>query len=139
MKITYENEVIEVPEGLTIKGALKEQMERSGIKDIIAVRFNNSIESLNWLIDRDGTVEFINRTDKDGRIIYIRGLLFIMSMAFKEIYPEAMLTVNYQLSNAMYGTIDNMEITDEVINKVKEKMQDIINRDIPIIKVILLL
>ena len=137
MKITYENEVIEVPEGLTIKGALKEQMERSGIKDIIAVRFNNSIESLNWLIDRDGTVEFINRTDKDGRIIYIRGLLFIMSMAFKEIYPEAMLTVNYQLSNAMYGTIDNMEITDEVINKVKEKMQDIINRDIPIIKVIM--
>lgn len=137
MKITYENEVIEVSEGLTIKGALKEQMERSGIKDIIAVRFNNSIESLNWLIDRDGTVEFINRTDKDGRIIYIRGLLFIMSMAFKEIYPEAMLTVNYQLSNAMYGTIDNMEITDEVINKVKEKMQDIINRDIPIIKVIM--
>lgn len=137
MKITYENEVIEVPEGLTIKGALKEQMERSGIKDIIAVRFNNSIESLNWLIDRDGTVEFINRTDKDGRIIYIRGLLFIMSMALKELYPEAMLTVNYQLSNAMYGTIDNMEITDEVINRVKEKMQDIINRDIPIIKVIM--
>lgn len=137
MKITYENEVIEVPEGLTIKGALKEQMERSGIKDIIAVRFNNSIESLNWLIDRDGTVEFINRTDKDGRIIYIRGLLFIMSMALKELYPEAMLTVNYQLSNAMYGTIDNMDITDEVVNKVKEKMQDIINRDIPIIKVIM--
>ena len=137
MKITYENEVIEVPEGLTIKGALKEQMGKSGIKDIIAVRFNNSIESLNWLIDRDGTVEFINRTDKDGRIIYIRGLLFIMSMALKELYPEAMLTVNYQLSNAMYGTIDNMDITDEVVNKVKEKMQDIINRDIPIIKVIM--
>lgn len=137
MKVTYENETIEVPEGLTIKGALKEQMEKSGIKDIIAVRYNNRIESLNWVINCDGTVEFINRTDKDGRIIYIRGLLFIMSKALKELYPEAKLTVNYQLSNAMYGTIDNMEITDDLVKEVREKMQEIIDKDIPITKVIM--
>ena len=67
MKITYENEIIEVPNGLTVKGALKEQIEKSSIKDIIAVRYNNRIESLNMLVTEDGTVEFINRQDKDGR------------------------------------------------------------------------
>ena len=137
MKITYENEIIEVPKGLTIKGALKHQIENSSIKDIIAVRFNNSIESLNMPIEKDGTVEFINRQDKDGRIIYIRGLLFLLSKAFKELYPDAHLSVNYQLSNSMFGRIDNMEITDEIIEKVKEKMQEYVDKDLPIIKVVM--
>ena len=137
MKITYENEVYDVPQGLTIKGALKEQIENSSIKDIIAIRFNNTIESLNMLVEQDGTVEFINREDKDGRIIYIRGLLFILSKAFKELYPEAKLNVNYQLSNSMFGRIDNMEITDEIVENVKVKMHEIVDKDLPIIKVIM--
>ena len=137
MRITYENEILEVQEGVTIREALKEQIERSPLKDIIAARFNNNIESLNLPIKKDGNIEFINRSDKDGRIIYIRGLLFLMSKAFSEVYPEALLTVNYQLSNAMFGTVDNMEVTDEMIKKVKQKMQEIAQKDLPITKVMM--
>lgn len=135
MKITYEKNEIHVEKGMAIKDALKEQIKNSSIKDIIAVRLNNSIESLNAPIVEDGEIEFINRENKDGRIIYIRGLLFLMSMAFSEVYPEALLTVNYQLSNAMFGTVDNMEVTEEMIENVKSKMQEIINKDLPIKKV----
>lgn len=134
MKITYENEILEVVEGTTIEEALKEQIEKSSLKDIIAARFNNTIESLNLPIKKDGHIELINRADKDGRIIYIRGLLFLMSKAFSEVYPEALLTVNYQLSNAMFGTVDNMEVTEEMIAKVKAKMQEIIDKNLPITK-----
>ena len=135
MRITYEDEVLEIAEGTTIKDALKEQMERSGIKDIIAAIYNNQIASLNHKIDKDGDIKFINRTNKDGRYIYIRGLLYVMSKAFSETYPEALLTVNYQLSNSMYGTVDNMEVTDEVIQNVRNKMFEIVSRDLPIRKV----
>ena len=137
MKITYENEILEIPEGTKIREGLKEKMEASNIKDIIAARYNNTIESLDFPINRDGEIEFFNRQDKDGRIIYIRGLLFLMSKAFQEVYPEAQLTVNYQLSNAMYGSVDNIEVTDEVIANVKAKMQEIIDRDLPITKVMM--
>lgn len=137
MRITYENEILEVEEGTTIKEALKEQIEKSSMKDIIAVRFNNSIESLNLPIKKDGNIEFINRSDRDGRIIYIRGLLFLMSKAFSEVYPEALLTVNYQLSNAMFGTVDNMEVSEEMIEKVKQRMNEIISKDIPITKTVM--
>ncbi len=137
MIITYENKQIEAKEGSTIRDALREEIEKSTIKDIIAARFNNSIESLNAPITEDGNVEFINRTDKDGRIIYIRGLLFLMSKAFSEVYPEALLTVNYQVSNAMFGTIDNMKVTEEMISKVKQRMQEIIDADLPIRKVMM--
>ena len=47
MRITCENKVYEVQEGLTIREALKEQIENSDVKDIIAARLNNTIESLN--------------------------------------------------------------------------------------------
>lgn len=137
MRITYENKEYEVQKGITIREAFKEQIENSKIKDIIAARLNNTIESLNLPIKDDGEIEFINRSDRDGRIIYIRGLLFIMSKAFSEIYPEALLTVNYQLSNAMFGTVDNMDVTDEMILKVKSKMIEIVNKDLPITKVIM--
>lgn len=137
MRITCENKNYDIQEGLTIREALKEQIEKSNINDIIAVRYNNTIESLNLPITYDGEIEFINRCDRDGRIIYIRGLLFVMSKAFSEVYPEALLTVNYQLSNAMFGSVDNMEVTDEMISKVKAKMVEIINKDLPITKVIM--
>lgn len=137
MRITCENKNYDIQEGLTIGEALKEQIEKSSINDIIAVRYNNTIESLNLPVTYDGEIEFINRCDRDGRIIYIRGLLFVMSKAFSEVYPEALLTVNYQLSNAMFGSVDNMEVTDEMIFKVKAKMVEIINKDLPITKVIM--
>lgn len=60
-----------------------------------------------------------------------------MSMAFSEVYPKALLTVNYQLSNAMFSSVDNMEVTDEMIKKVKQRMQEIIDEDIPIRKIMM--
>lgn len=137
MKITYEGKEYEVEKGITIGEAFKTQIENNKIKEIIAARLNNSIVSLKTPITEDGELEFINRQDKDGRIIYIRGLLFLMCKAFSEIYPEALLTVNYQLSNAMFGSVDNMEVTDEVIEKIKAKMQEIIEKDLPITKVMM--
>ncbi len=135
MKITYENREFDIQSGTPIGEALKDEIQRSSIKEIIAARYNNLLASLNTPIEEDGTIEFINREDKDGRIIYIRGLLFLMCKAFSEVFPEALLTVNYQVSNAMFGTVDNMEITQEVIQKVKQRMQEIIAKDLPITKV----
>ena len=137
MKITYDNREFDIEENTTIGEAFKKEIENSKLKDIIAARFNNTIESLNLPIKKDGEIEFINREDKEGRIIYIRGLLFIMSMAFSEVYPKALLTVNYQLSNAMFSSVDNMEVTDEMIKKVKQRMQEIIDEDIPIRKIMM--
>ena len=135
MKITYGDETLEINAGLSIREALKTQMEKSEVNDIIAAIYNNQIASLNHPINKDGTISFINRRHRDGRLIYVRGLLYVMSKAFYEVYPEALLTVNYQLSNSMYGTIDNMEVTDEMIAKVKNKMVEIVKKDLPITKV----
>ncbi len=132
MKIIFENQEYEIPENKTIKEAFGHKIKAD---DIIAARYNNIIASLNHPIRKNGQISLISRTEKEGRNIYIRGLLYIMSKAFYELYPESYLTINYQLSNAMFCEIENMKITDEIIDRVKQKMQKIISQDLPIRKV----
>lgn len=137
MKIMYEGQEYEINEGTTIREAFQDKLSEIN-ENIIAARYNNEVASLNHLIRKDGTISFITLKDKDGREIYIRGLLYIMSKAFYETYPEALLTVNYQLSNAMFCQINSdFIVTDDVITRVKEKMQEIIDRDLPITKLVM--
>ncbi len=57
-----------------------------------------------------------------------------MTKALQEVYPEALLTVNYQLGSAMFCELDNMEVTDEFIHNIKNKMLEITKNDYPIEK-----
>ena len=102
---------------------------------IIACNCNNEIKSLNYIPQENDKIDFINMSTRDGRRTYIRGLLYIMSMAFQECYPEALLSVNYQLTNAMYCEVDNMKVTHLMVNTIRKKMKEIIEQDLPIKKV----
>ena len=61
----------------------------------------------------------------EGKRLYIRGLMYIMTMAIEELYKESLLTINYQLDNSMYCTFENLEITEEILENIKLKMKEI--------------
>lgn len=111
------------------------QTEIESDDTIIACNCNNEIKSLNYIPKENDKINFINTQSRDGRRIYIRGLLYIMSKAFCECYPEALLSVNYQLTNAMYCEIENMQVTSEIIEKVSQKMREIIEQNLPVRKI----
>lgn len=136
MKVTYEGNVIEVKKGTKVIEALKEQIEKSET-EIIACNCNNNIRSLNYEIKEDSKIKLIDYSDADGKRIYIRGLLYIMAKAFNELYPEIQLAVNYQLSNSMFCELEGEKTTAEMIKKVSERMNEIINKNLPIKKVIM--
>lgn len=106
-------------------------------RNIIACMCNNEVKSLNYDIKDKDKVELLDTSTRDGHRIYIRGILYVMAKALEATYPEAELNINYQLSNAMFCDIENMPITEEMIEKVKEKMSEIIRADIEITKVIM--
>ena len=111
----------------------KEQIEKSEYP-VVGAKYNNEYKNLDEVVSSDGKIELIDINSKEGMKIYRRTLTYIMGKAFWHIYPEAHVIVNYQLSNAMYCDIENMEVTDEMIEKVKAKMQEIINQDLKIEK-----
>lgn len=133
MQIEYNNIIIDVKNGTTVNQLLSEEIQKAKCK-IIACKFNNEIKSLNYKIKTDGKVELINLKDKDGMRVYRRGLVYIISKAFSEVYPNSLLTINYQLSNAMFCTVDNLSITKEVIANVNKRVKEIIDSNLPIEK-----
>ena len=136
MKITYKDVSVDVPKGTKIMDIFKAQIDESK-RDIIGCRFNNEVKSLDFEVKEDGVVDLIDGTDKDGKRIYTRGLIYIMSKAFSELYQEALITVNYQISNSILCEIGNLEITDEVLEKVKQRMKKIVKNDLKINKVMM--
>ena len=125
MKVTYEKEEIQVKEGTTVKEALKEKIEKSKY-EVIGCRYNNEYFNLNKKIEEDANIKLIDISDKEGAKIYIMG------KAFESLYPKEKLTVEYQLGDAMFCKCDNVEITAKFIKELKEKMQEIIEKDLKI-------
>ena len=133
MNIKLDNENINVEDNKSILEVFGDPLK--GNNHIIACDINNEIKTLNYIPKENDNVSFVDVTSRDGRRTYIRGLLFIMSMAFNECYPEAFLSVNYQLTNAMYCEVDNLKVTREMIENVSKKMKEIVSKKLDIKKV----
>lgn len=133
MNIKLDNENINVEDNKSIIELFEDKLK--GNNHIIACDINNEIKTLNYIPKENDNVSFVDVTSRDGRRTYIRGLLFIMSMAFNECYPEAFLSVNYQLTNAMYCEVDNLKVTREMIENVSKKMKEIVSKKLDIKKV----
>jgi len=133
MKITCNGKKFNIKERVQIREALKDEMPSNAIAAI----YNNELASLKHIINKDGEIKFIDRTNKEGKQVYIRGVLYLMSKALYDICPEAELAINYQLTNAMYCEIDNMKVTEELIEKVGNRMRELVALDLPIVKKIM--
>ena len=101
MKVQYKDKEIEIEKPERVIDVLKEECT----SNTIACICNNEIKSLNHEIKMDSKIELLDISNADGMRIYIRGLLYIMSKAFEELYPQAEVGVEYQLSNCMFCTI----------------------------------
>lgn len=130
IEITYKDKKINTEEK-TVYELFKNEIKEN---NIIACRFNNEVKSLNFELKEDGIIELIDISNKDGMRIYRRGLIYILSKAFEELYPNAKTAINYQLSNSMLCEVIDAEVNDEMITKINDKFKEIVEKDIPIIK-----
>ena len=131
MQIAYKDTIIDAKVGTRVSELFGEEIRKSN-NEIIACRFNNEIKGLNYKLKKSGTIELIDITEKDGMRVYQRGLIYIVGKAFHDIYPEALITINYQLYNSMFCEVDNLNLTEEMIEKVNKRVKEIIESDLPI-------
>ncbi len=134
MRVTYKENEMEINEGIKISDLLAEEIKNSE-HPVVGAKFNNEYQNLDFEIETNGKIELIDISQKEGMKIYRRTLVFIMGKAFEDLYPRKKIKVNYQLDNSMYCTSDDIEITEEFINNLREKMAQIINNNLKIDKV----
>ncbi len=133
MKIIYEDKVFEASQPIQVNELLKDEITDKHIACIC----NNEVHSLDYEIRDNSRVQLLDLHVKEGREVYIRGIMFVMGKAFADVYPAALLTVNYQLHNSMFCQVDNMKLTEDDIAKVKKRMREIIDLDLPITKTVM--
>ena len=134
MKIKYNGKTKEIEKNLKVSEALKEEIENNP-NQVVACTYNNMYQNLETEVEDGAKIELIDTSSKEGMKVYVRTLVYIMGKAFESIHPKEKLMVEYQLGNAMYCKCDKVEITEEFINRLKEKMQRIIDKDLKIKKV----
>ncbi len=121
--------------------------EKSGSElPVLAALVDNRLKELEFNIMMPHTIRFIGYNHPDGRRTYIRSLCFVLRNAVKEMFPDKVLGIDYSLPSGLYCEIHERKdkedgrpsiyyITDEEIETLKSRMQEIIERDLPFRKV----
>ncbi len=136
MKIQYQDKIMEIEKETTIQSLLKEEIEKSEYFVIGAI-FNNEYVNLDYPIKQDGEVKLIDISSKEGTKIYRRTIIYILGKAVEEVCPDKKIIVNYQLPNSMFCELENTEITEELIQKLNDKMHHIVQKNLPIQQVVM--
>ncbi len=120
-----------------VKGMTFYDLILSKYKDIIdkvaICKLNGKYHELSETIDEDGDIRLIGFDNDFGIKIYSRTLQFIFIKAALEIFPNSKITIEQSISKAIYGEIHkNTPLTETEIMTIKSRMQEIIDKNIPI-------
>ena len=114
MNVIYNGKKIEIKKELTVNEAFKEEIEKNEY-EVVGCLYNNEYRNLETEIEENAKIELIDISNKDGMRVYRRGLVYILSKAFEELYPNAKTEINFQLSNSMLCEVIDTEVNDEMI------------------------
>ena len=116
--------------------------------DIILAIFNGKLRELSKNIDREGELSFVTVAQRDGKKTYRRSVLLLLQKAIQIIYgSESCLKVKHSLGEGYYCEVyslnepvnevtigDRLKLDNKAINSIKECMDTLVEKDIPIIK-----
>ncbi|SHH40947.1 nucleoside kinase [Thermosipho atlanticus] len=131
-KIT--NEKVYIDKGATLF-QLVEKFQKYYDSPIVAAKINNTIVELFRPIFKAGTLEFLDINSVDGFRIFQRGLLFILKITLKKLFPEFTLKVSHSVGKAIYCELKNerskLNLSDEDIKNIKSEMDKLILENKP--------
>jgi uridine kinase len=102
-----------------------------------AVLVNNNIKSISDVLDVDSKLAFLDYTNVIAQRIYENSLIMILNVAVKAIFgPKADFKIDHSYGPHLYGRFYvGKEVTTEDIYKIRKKMFEIRDADIPIKKI----
>lgn len=131
-QFNLENNVVKAKRGMTFYNLILENY-KDKVKDVAICKLNGKYHELSDLIEEEGTVEIIYFNTELGIKIYVRTLQFIFIKVALDLFPNSKITIEHSISKTLYGEIHKEEpLTEKEIEKIKEKMKEIINKDVPI-------
>ncbi len=108
------------------------------LKYVLAIK-NGKLSELNGIMDKDTTLELLPKSTVVGMDTYKRSLTLIMVKAFADVLGSKTnhrINVMYSMGKGYFCKLisDQVSISDELISKVKTRMDEIVAADMDIIK-----
>lgn len=137
INVLVEGENMECPMGITLE-EIAEKVEKNHKHKIVLALVNGKLSELsNFAVD--GTkIEFLGMETVCGIETYRRSTVFMMMKSFYDVCGEnniEKIILDYSVSKGYYCKIKgNVEVTDELLSKVKAHMDELVEKNIPITK-----
>ncbi len=137
IQVEINGAVREYPKGIRLLDISKEY-QKYYKEAIILVFVNNRLRELQKTVRKDCKIRFVTTAEDAGHKTYNRGLILVMLKAIYGIIgPPGIrkISIEYSVGNGLYCQTDTKEpITRKQCGAIKEKMQSLIDKDLPIMK-----
>jgi threonyl-tRNA synthetase len=131
--------LITLPDGNSIKFPNKvtglevaEKISKSLSKQATVISVDEELKDLSHVIDKDCSIKIFTSKDKEGLETIRHDTAHITAMAVQEIFPGTQVTIGPIIENGFYYDFSRKEpFTEEDLNKIENKMKEIVDRDVP--------
>ena len=101
---------------------------------VVSAKVNNVSQGLKFRVFQNRDVEFIDASDGSGRRVYARSLCFVLYKATIDVFPGSKLFIEHPLARGIYCNFkkkDGVPLTDKDVLRISQRMQEIIDADMP--------
>lgn len=108
----------------------------SDTHQILGALVNNQTEDLLYQFYKPKSIKFITLASLDGVSIYKRSLIFLLYASVRHLFPRLRFSVEYFISNGTFCRLggSGKAIKPEIIQSIKQKMEEFVQQDLPITK-----
>lgn len=125
---------IQVNKETSFKEVIDNNFENSD--EVVLCKFNEKYHKLADKITEDGILSVVYANSEIGWKIYSRTLQFIFIKVALDLFHDAKIRMEHSISKGIFGEINKeTPLTVDEIEKIKEKMNDLIKRDVKINKI----
>ena len=123
------------PEGTSLLDVYQEYAEELKMPyPVVAAKVNNTPQGLKFRLYQNRDVEFLDAREGSGHRVYVRSLCFVLYKATQDLFPASKLFIEHTISRGYYCNFkkkSNDPLTEEDIDRIRERMQEIVNLDMP--------
>ena len=130
---------IKLPDGKNLSFSKKvtgleiaEKISKSLSKQALVMSVDGQLKDLSHLVESDCSVKIFTSKDNEGLETIRHDTAHILAMAVQELFPGTQVTIGPVIENGFYYDFSRKEpFTQEDLNKIENKMKEIVDRDEP--------
>ena len=129
------------PEGSSLLDVYQEFADEIRLPyPVVSAKVNNVSQGLKFRLFQNRDVEFMDAREGSGHRAYVRSLSFVLYKATQDVFPGSKLFIEHSLARGYYCNFrttpgpsprEGRQVTDEMVERIKARMQEIINLDMP--------